>query len=205
MKFIALFAAALLVQDEPKPAGTPYYVGHRPMYVNITFESEADLETIVGSTNKASGTIWVDFDKNTGLVDLKVPVKDLKTGIDMRDKHLRSPNWLDADKYPDITFKSTKVEPVKDKKDRFKVTGEFTMHGKSKAVTTIVTWKELPEAATRKASFPAGKWIKFATSFDIKFSDHGVKVPSMAAGKVADTVKVKMTFFAGTAKIRKRR
>src|SRR6185503_9681831 len=106
---------------------TTYYVGHHAKYVNITFESEADIESIVGTTNKATGEIKADLEKGTGSVSLTVPVASMKTGIDMRDEHLRSEMWLNAAKYPAITFTSKKVE--KGEGSRLKVTGDFSMHG----------------------------------------------------------------------------
>lgn len=174
-----------------------FLVGHHDKFVNITFESEADLETIVGSTNKATGKIVADLEK--GSVELSIPVASLKTGIDMRDEHLRSAKWLDAAAHPNLTFESTKVEPVKDKPDQVRVTGEFTMHGVAVEKTIVATWKELPDAAVKKAGFPAGRWIRFNTAFEVKFSDHGIDSAANAAGKVADTVAVKMTIFASTA------
>ena len=50
----------------------------------------------------------------------------------MRDEHLRSENWLDADNYPEITFAIKEVSDVKvaaDNKMEAKVTGDFTAHG----------------------------------------------------------------------------
>ena len=178
-----------------------FLVGHNDKFVNITFESDADFETIVGSTNKATGTIVADLEK--GSVELAIPSASLKTGIDMRDEHLRSAKWLDAAAHPDITFSSKKVEPVKDKPDQVRVTGDFTMHGVAVEKTIVVSWKELPDAAIKKANFPAGRWIKFTAAFDVKLSEHGIGEAAKSGGKVSDTVAVKMAIFASTAPLPK--
>ena len=183
------------------PDETTFYVGHHAKFVNVTFDSHADIETIVGTTNVAKGTVKADLEKGTGSVSLTVPVKSMKTGIDMRDEHLRSGMWLDAEKFPDITFVSKKVEPVKDSKNQVKVTGDFTMHGVSKEMTVTVDWKELPADAVKNAKFPEGRWLKFSTEFAVKLSDHGVKIPDGVGGKVSDSWNVKMSIFAGTAKV----
>jgi polyisoprenoid-binding protein YceI len=198
-----IFAAALVIlaSSGGAPDETTYYVGHHPKFVNITFESQADIETIVGTTNKASGEIKADLEKGTATVSLAVPVASMKTGIDMRDEHLRSKDWLDAAKFPDITFVSKKVAaPVEGFKNRAKVTGDFTMHGVAKEITVVVEWRELPDEAVQKAKFPDGKWLKFSAEFEIKLSDHGVKIPEFVVGKVRDAWTVKMSIFAGTAK-----
>jgi polyisoprenoid-binding protein YceI len=197
---LALAGMAFAAADE-----TTFYVGHNPKFVNITFDSQADIETIVGTTNKAKGTIKADLEKGTGSVSISVPVASMKTGIDMRDEHLRSANWMDADKFAEITFVSKKVEAVKDSKNQVKVTGDFTMKGVSKEMTVIVDWKELPAETTKKGGFPEGRWLKFTTEFPVKITDYGVKIPDGVGGKVSDTWTVKMALFAGTAKVEEKK
>jgi len=159
---LAAAFALLAFTRAAAPDETTYYVGHHPKFVNITFESQADIETIVGTTNRAKGEIKADLEKATGSVSLSVPVASMKTGIDMRDEHLRSEMWLDAKKFPEITFVSKKVERDGDAENRVKVTGDFTMHGATKEMTVAVSWKELPAEAAKKGGFPDGRWLKFS-------------------------------------------
>ncbi|HEU4339268.1 MAG TPA: YceI family protein [Planctomycetota bacterium] len=204
MKHLSILAVALAGLAF-SPDETTFYVGHHAKFVNVTFDSHADIETIVGTTNVAKGTVKADLEKGTGSVSLKVPVASMKTGIDLRDEHLRSAMWLDAEKFPEITFVSKKVEPVKDAKNKVKVTGDFTMHGVSKEMTVTVDWKELPADAVQAAKFPEGRWLKFSTEFAVKLSDHNVKIPDGVGGKVSDSWTVKMSIFAGTAKIEEKK
>ena len=206
MKLLTILSAALAgLAFGPSPDETTFYVGHHTKFVNITFESQADIETIIGTTMVAKGTIKADLEKGTGSVTLSVPVASMKTGIDMRDEHLRSKDWLDAAKFPDITFVSKKVEAAKDAKNRVTVTGDFSMHGVTKEMTVTVEWKELPAEAVQKAKFPEGRWLKYSTEFDVKLSDHGVKIPDFVVGKVSETWKVKISLFAGTAKVEEKK
>lgn len=201
MKRLAALALAVAgLAFAPKPDDVTFYIGHHPKFINITFDSHADIETILGTTNTAKGEVTADLGKGTGSVSLTVPVASMKTGIDMRDEHLRSPMWMDAAKYPDITFVSKKVEKA-DKAGRVKVTGDFTLHGVAKETTVLVDWKELPAEALKKSGFPEGRWLKFSTEFPVKLSDHGIKIPDGGVGKVNDTWNVKMSIFAGTAKV----
>src|SRR5688572_28854136 len=103
------FAVAASVPAFTAREDVTFYVGHHPKFINITFDSHADIESILGTTNQATGTIVADLAKGTGSVTLSVPVASMKTGIDMRDEHLRSPMWMYAAKFPDITFVSKKV------------------------------------------------------------------------------------------------
>ena len=200
----ALFALSLaLAASAVLSAGdTTYYVGHMEKFVNIQFESETELETIVGSTNKATGEIHVDLDKGEGSVNLTVPVASLTTGIAMRDDHMRGDNWLQAAKFPDLTFVSKKVKIDKDK-GTAEVTGDFSMHGVSKERTVTATWSAVSKEKAEKAQFPAGDWIRFVVEFDVKLGDHGVDAQK-GGGKVNDTWKLKMTLFACTSKPEKK-
>ncbi len=197
---LAVFGVSVHGQDSDT---TTYFVGHHPKLINITIESHADVETIVGTTQEAPGEMAVNLQKGAGSVSLTVPVASLRTGIDARDEHLRSPMWLDAEKFPDISFVSKKSAPVKGRKDQVEVTGDFSVHGQKKEIAIIVDWKEIPAAVAEKTLGP-GQWVKFSTGFDVKLSDYGVKIPDGIIAKVSDTWKVKAVIFAGTAKPEKK-
>jgi polyisoprenoid-binding protein YceI len=71
-------------------------------------------------------------------VEFTIKTASIDTNNEGRDKHLRSADFFDAEKFPEITFKSTKV--VAKGKDKFDVTGPLTMHGVTKEVTLPVTF-----------------------------------------------------------------
>ncbi len=66
-------------------------------------------------------------------VDAQVDVNSVDTRDEKRDGHLVSADFFDAQNYPTLTFKSSKVEPVGG--DKYKVTGDLTMHGVTHPVT----------------------------------------------------------------------
>jgi polyisoprenoid-binding protein YceI len=65
-------------------------------------------------------------------VNVDIDVASIDTREPQRDGHLKSPDFLDAEKYPKLTYKSTKVEKAGDKK--YAVTGGLTIHGVTKPV-----------------------------------------------------------------------
>ena len=79
----------------------------------------------------------INFSKGEDLteseVEATIDVKSIDTGITDRDNHLRSADFFDVEKYPQIKFKSTKVEKVNDEK--YKLTGNLTIKNITKPFT----------------------------------------------------------------------
>jgi polyisoprenoid-binding protein YceI len=85
------------------------------------------------------GTIQADPAKpEASSVEFTIKTASIDTNQPDRDKHLRSADFFDADKFPEITFKSTRITPAG--KDKYDVTGTLTLHGVSKEVTLPVTF-----------------------------------------------------------------
>ena len=164
--------------------GTRYKFGTMPQLTNMAASSKTDLETVVASSGTIAGAVVISKDKTTGKVKLAVPVKSLKTGIEMRDEHLRGADWLDADKFPDIVFESTKA--VKKDEKTWAIEGTFTMHGVSKPLTVEVTMKEISADVAKKARWGEKPGLTFKTTFKVKLSDHGIKMADWVASKVQD-------------------
>src|SRR5687768_9753484 len=77
----------------------------------IEFTSVAPLETIKGAAKGLTGDVSIDVGNlaaTTGTISL--PVANIRTNLELRDTHLAGPDWLDAGKFKEITFKITKVE-----------------------------------------------------------------------------------------------
>jgi polyisoprenoid-binding protein YceI len=191
--------ALIAVVAVPSPAQAEdkvYYFGVSDQRTNVSFESSTDFEQILGSTNKLTGKIIADLEKGSGSVKLAVPVSSMRTGIDLRDEHMRSPGWLDAESYPEISFVADNVKRLSG--GRWEASGKFTMHGVSKDLRVTVDVKEIPAAIAEQAGLESGEWLKISTSFEVKLSDYGVKIPGMAAAKVNDTWGVRVQAFAST-------
>jgi polyisoprenoid-binding protein YceI len=122
-----------------------------------------------GRFNDFGGTVEVDGDTLKGM-DITVKTESIDTGIEKRDKHLRSPDFFDAAKHGELTFKSTKVEAKGD--GVFQVTGDLTLHGVTKAVTVDVKHTGTGKLPVMMGGGTISGW---ETSFPIKQSDHGMK------------------------------
>lgn len=90
------------------------------------------ISTVRGEFQKTSGVVKLDEgDLARSSVEATIDVASLRTREEKRDAHLRSPDFFDAQKYPTITFKSSKVEKAG---DRYRVAGDLTLHGVTKPV-----------------------------------------------------------------------
>jgi len=69
-------------------------------------------------------------------IELTADISSINTEIEARDKHLKSADFFDAEKFPTLTFKSTEFKQVEGKK--YKLTGNLTMHGITRWVTLDV-------------------------------------------------------------------
>lgn len=93
--------------------------------------------TVRGRFRDVKGTIEVDEQNPAkSTVDVEIAAASIDTGVADRDGHLRSADFLDADKFPKLTFKSKRIEgaPKKDG-DAFQVIGDLTIRGLTKEVT----------------------------------------------------------------------
>lgn len=162
----------------------------------VSWESVSSLETMVGRTHKITGAVQFDPKAKTGKASIIVDAASMKTGIDLRDEHMRSEQWLDTKKFPEIKFETTKVEHKSG--DKYKVTGNFTMHGVTKVVTTEATVKYFAESATTKSARFEGNVVQIKSNFKIKMSDYGIKVPDTLGAKVSNSLSIVLDVFAST-------
>ena len=95
------------------------------------------ISTVRGQFGKTTGAVQFDGqDYKTIAVDATIDVASIDTREEGRDKHLRSADFFDAEKFPTITFKSKRVDGVSGSK--FKLVGDLTMRGVTKEVTLDV-------------------------------------------------------------------
>jgi polyisoprenoid-binding protein YceI len=138
------------------------------------------ISFISGRFTDLSGTIGVDRENlNNSSVDIVIRTASVNTDIEKRDKHLRNADFLDVEKYPTMSFKSSKVRKISDNVGE--VTGSFTLHGVTKTITTTVTF--LGEVDVPWGQHRAG----FETSFTVKRSDYGM---DKLIGPAGDTIQV---------------
>jgi polyisoprenoid-binding protein YceI len=95
------------------------------------------ISNVRGDLGKITGTLTLDEkDVTKSTVEATIDVTAIDTREPKRDEHLKSPDFFDVAKFPNITFKSTKV--AKAGKDGLKVTGDLTIRGTTKQVVLDV-------------------------------------------------------------------
>jgi polyisoprenoid-binding protein YceI len=104
-----------------------------PAHSSVTFSVKHMMVTTVrGTMNIKDFELAFDPDDLAGSsVRVSLDAASIDTAQEQRDGHLRSPDFLDIEKYPTIDFVSTKIEP--DGED-YKVHGELTIHGITRPV-----------------------------------------------------------------------
>ena len=91
------------------------------------------VSTVRGAFSKVTGSAHLDdTDVTKSSVEATIPVDTIDTREQKRDGHLKSPDFLDVAKFPNITFKATKVSPGVGGK--LSIEGILTIHGVSKPV-----------------------------------------------------------------------
>ena len=152
MRSLKLLAASFLLLSPALAHASTWDVD--PAHSTVEFSVRHMMVTTVkGQFQKVKGTVELDEkDPTKSTVEVSIETASIDTREAKRDAHLKSPDFFDAAKFPTLTFKSTKVE--KAGKGKFKVTGDLTMHGITKAVVLAV---EGPSASIKD---PFGRTVR---------------------------------------------
>ncbi len=108
-----------------------------PAHTLVGFSAKHMMFTTVrGKFNEVQGTITVDADHpDHSSVEVEIPAASLDTGVEQRDNHLRSADFLDVENNPTITFRSRRIEGATDREgEHFKVVGDLTIRGTTREV-----------------------------------------------------------------------
>lgn len=90
-----------------------------------------------GQLNKVSGSVNFDPDDIASLaVEIEIDTDSIITGVGKRDDHLKSAEFFDIEKYPKITFTSTRSEKIGP--DRCRISGDLFIHGIKKSIVMDV-------------------------------------------------------------------
>ncbi|NOX26904.1 MAG: polyisoprenoid-binding protein [Gammaproteobacteria bacterium] len=132
------------------------------------------FSTMHGRFNKTEGSIVIDQEAKTGSVKIIIDAESVDTGHKKRDDHLRSPDFLNAAEFPEITYESTKVSI---NGNTATVEGELTIAGTSKAVTLNVS-----KISCGVHPFNKKEVCGFDASATISRADFGITYGSPAIG-----------------------
>ena len=189
----AMVVAALFVASVAAHAQTGWTID--PVHSSASFTiSHLGVSNVRGTFQKVTGTIDVDDANITkSSVDATIDIKSLSTGNTTRDGHVTGPNFFDADKFPAMTFKSTKVEKAG---SGLKIYGNLTIKGVTKPVTLDVT--EMSNAMPHPMM--KGKMVRgFAASTQINRKDFGLAWSGPMAGAdaaVGNDIKIDLNIEA---------
>lgn len=189
LRFIPMLATAVLfatptlaqsAKTEPSKVQAGAYEVE-PNHTQIVFGvSHFGFTTYYGQFRETSGTLTLDPAKPAdSKLDVAVKIGSVSVQSPKLEGELKSDAWLDAGKFPEATFKSTKV--TKTGASAATVVGDLTLHGVTKPVTLEVTYVNAGPNPLNKA-YTAG----FEAKGKIKRTDFGVKTYAPAIGDEVD-------------------
>ena len=159
-----------------------------PFHTQVEFSAKHfGMMTVRGNFHEvvAGGEIYPD-DPSRSKIEATINTASIRTHNEQRDNDLRSSNFLEIDKYPTMTFKSTKVEHVEG--DRYKVVGDLTIKGTTKPVTLdVVRFGELNDPGMM------GHRISYAATTRINRKDFGMNFDAMRDGRLVVSNEVDIT------------
>jgi len=148
-----------------------------PFHTQVEFSAKhLGMMTVRGHFNEvvASGQIDVEHPERS-TVEATINTASIRTHNEQRDNDLRSSNFLEVDKYPTLTFKSTKIETVGT--DRYTLSGDLTIKDATRSVTLhVVKYGEFTDAMM-------GHRIGYAAETKINRKDFGMRFDMMLDGR----------------------
>ena len=143
-----------------------------PAHSSVGFEiRHMGVSNVRGSIVGLKGTVTLnDKDITKSSVEATVDTTTVTTNVEARDKHLKSPDFFDVEKYPQITFKSTSLT---NNGGKLQLTGDLTLTGTTKSVTLDLDGPAPPQTGkdgkTRSGFSAAGTLKRTDYNFGPKF------------------------------------
>ncbi len=168
----AAFIAVAVLASASLALATPKTLEIDPVHSEVGFNIRHFFSKVHGRFESYTGTVLFD-DKALPASSVEVSIADssINTQNGKRDNHLRSQDFFWVEKFPALTFKSTKVIPGKDK-GHFKVLGDLTIRGVTKPVTLVVEYLGMGAVAIGGNSM--GTRAGFQASTTINRKDFGI-------------------------------
>jgi len=170
------------------------------------FISSAPLEEFEGTADGIEGSFVLDpqnLEATRGRI--RVAVASMRTGIARRDEHLRSPEWLDAERYPYIEFDLQGLRQVRiTERTAGRVVlqavavGDFSLHGVRKPMELPIVMTYVPESEQTRQRAP-GDLVQVQSEFTISLRDFDIRGRQGVIGsRVGEVIRVKASFYGAT-------
>ena len=158
-----------------------------PVHSSVDFKiRHLGISWVSGIFKEFEGTlIYDETNAAASTIEVMVKASSVDTNSEMRDAHLKKPEFFNVDKFPALTFKSTKVEKLPS--GHLKVNGDFTLLGVTKPIEFEVEVSG-PVQGMKGETRRGGE-----TEFEIKRSDYGMKE---MVGPIGDEAKISLAFSA---------
>lgn len=183
---VALFSVSLAVSDESRAEAVTYAID--PDHSQVIFKvKHMGISTVTGRFDLVEGSYTFDeAEIGNSSVETTIQTASINTNKQKRDDHLKSPDFLNVDKYPTITFKS---KEVKKGGDGLIIVGDLTINGVTKQV-------ELDAEYGGKAVDPMGnERTAFTAETKIDRKDYGItwnKTLDTGGLVVGDDVRIEL-------------
>ena len=130
--FLGLIVGVSVLAPVTTHAAENYQID--PAHTSITFRIQhAGISWVQGRFNEFAGAFTIDAnDAGKSSFEMTIKTASVDTNVAQRDQHLRTADFFDVEKYPEMVFKSTAVRNVD---GGLEVTGDFTLHGVTQPVT----------------------------------------------------------------------
>jgi polyisoprenoid-binding protein YceI len=158
-----------------------------PYHTQVEFSAKhLGMMTVRGYFDEISATADIDPDHpETSSVQVIISTASVRTNNGVRDNDLRSSNFLEVEKYPEITFRSTSVEPSGS--DHYKLTGDLTIKDTTRPVVLEVTrYGEFNDPGMM------GHRIAYAATTKINRKDFGLSFSAILDGRMVVSEEIQI-------------
>jgi polyisoprenoid-binding protein YceI len=169
---------------------------------NAGFKLDAPLEAINGSASGISGTVTFDpGDPGATKGKIIVATASLMLPNPMQKQHMLGDKWLDATRFPEISFESKAFKNVQTAGDTTTadVTGTFTLKGVSRELTVPVKLTYLKDKLGERVPNQKGDLLVIRASFTIKRGDFNIN-PGQFEDKVSDAIELTLSIAGASPK-----
>ncbi len=181
---LALAVSSIGVMSLPALADN-YVIDTKGAHASINFSiKHLGYSVLTGRFDKFEGEFSYDPAKpETSTINVTIDTSSINSNHAERDKHLRSPDFLNVEKFPKATFVSKSIKVDADDKDEFDIIGDLTLNGVTKSI--VIEVEKVGEGKDPWGGYRAG----FSGDTEIKLKDFNIK---MDLGPASQTVKLEL-------------